>query len=203
MHSVIARTRRAANGAAMAVALAAIGAAPAAAAPEAYEIDPAHLSIGFLVHHIGYADTLGMFLEGAGRFTFDAEARTLSDLTVTIRADSVFTNHERRDGHLRGGDFLDVETHPEITFVGTGAEPTGERTGRVTGDLTILGVTQPVTLDVTWNKSGPYPFGNSYAIGISARTVVQRSAFGMTYAVDNGWVGDEVAVIIELEAIRQ
>ena len=178
-------------------------AAPAAAAPEVYRIDPDHLSIGFLVHHIGFADTLGMFLEAEGGFTFDPEALALSDLSVTIQADSVFTNHGRRDDHLRGGDFLDVETHPEITFVGTAAEPTDERTGRVTGDLTILGVTQPVTLDVTWNKSGPYPFGDTYVIGISARTVVQRSAFGMTYAVDNGWVGDEIAVIIELEAIRQ
>lgn len=178
-------------------------AGPALAAPERYEIDPAHLSIGFLVHHIGYADTLGMFLQGEGGFSFDAEALTLSDLAVTIRADSVFTNHDRRDGHLRGGDFLDVESYPEITFVGTQAAPVNDRTGQVTGDLTILGVTRPVTLDVTWNKSAPYPFGDSYVMGVSARGVVRRSEFGMTYAVDNGWVGDDIEVIIELEAVRQ
>lgn len=175
----------------------------AAAAPERYRIDPEHLSIGFLVGHIGYAEVLGLFLEGEGSFTFDPEARTLSDLRVTIPAVSVFTNHDDRDEHLRGSDFLDAGSHPEITFAGTGAEPTGERTGRVTGDLTLRGVTRPVTLDVTWNKSGPYPFGDNFVIGISARTTIRRSDFGMTYAVDNGWVEDEVDIIIELEAIRQ
>lgn len=184
-------------------ALALLAAAPAAAAPETYRIDPEHLSIGFLVHHIGYADTLGMFREAEGSFVFDPEARTLEDLTVTIQAESVFTNHQRRDDHLRGDDFLDVEAHPEITFVATSAEPTGETTGTVTGDLTILGVTQPVTLDVTLNKRGEYPFGNNFVMGISARTTVTRSDYGMTYAVDNGWVGDDIEVIIEVEAIRE
>lgn len=146
---------------------------------------------------------LGLFLDGEGSFTFDPEARTLSDLSVTIPAASVFTDHEERDEHVRGSDFLDAGSHPEITFVGTGAEPTGERTGRVTGDLTLRGVTRPVTLDVTWNKSAAYPFGDKYVIGISARTTIRRSDFGMTYAVENGWVEDEVDLIIELEAIRQ
>ncbi len=180
-----------------------LGPAGAAAAPERYRIDPEHLSIGFLVGHIGYAEVLGLFLEGEGSFTFDPEAHTLSDLRVSIPAVSVFTNHDDRDEHLRGTDFLDAGSHPEITFVGTGAEPTGERTGRVTGDLTLRGVTRPVTLDVTWNKSGPYPFGDNFVIGISARTTIRRSDFGMTYAVDNGWVEDAVDIIIELEAIRQ
>ncbi len=175
----------------------------AAAEPARYRIDPEHLSIGFLVSHIGYADTLGMFLRGDGGFTFDEQAPALSDLRVTIDAASVFTNHQRRDEHLRGDSFLDVERHPAIVFAGTGAERTGERTGRITGDLTLLGVTRPVTLDVTWNKSGAYPFGSNYVIGISARGTVRRSEFGMTYAVANGWVGDEVQVIIEAEAIRQ
>ena len=144
-----------------------------------------------------------MFLDVEGGFTFDEESRTLSDLEVSMDAASVFTNHEARDGHVRGGDFLDAENHPTITFVGTSAEATGERTGRVAGDLTVRGVTQPVAFDVVWNKSGPYPFGENYVIGVSVRGVVQRSAFGMTYALDNGWVGDDVEVIIEAEAIRQ
>src|SRR5690606_28613069 len=117
--------------------------------------------------------------------------------------DSVDSHHEERDEHLRSGDFLAADDHPEIRFVMTGAEPTGERTGKVTGDLTVRGVTRPVTLDVTWNKTGPYPFGSNYVTGISARTTLKRSEFGMTYGVENGLVGDEVEVIIELEAIRQ
>lgn len=180
--------------------------APSAfAAPARYKIDPAHFSIGFLVHHIGYADTLGMFLEGQGSFAFDEAAPAVSDIEVSIEADSVFTNHDRRDQHLKGGDFLDVDDHPRIRFVGREARPTGEATGEIDGDLTILGVTKPITLRVELNKVGEYPFGAGppYVVGISARTTVKRSAFGMTYAVDNGWVGDEVEVIIEFEAIRQ
>ncbi len=178
---------------------------PARAAPARYEIDPAHFSVGFLVHHIGYADTLGMFLEGGGSFTFDEAAPAVSDIEVTIQADSVFTNHDRRDEHVKGGDFLDVDDHPEIRFVGREARATGENSGEVTGDLTILGVTRPITLQVTKNKIGEYPFGAGppYVVGVSVRGTVKRSEFGMTYAVVNGWVGDEVELIIEFEAIRQ
>ena len=179
--------------------------APLRAEPAHYEIDESHLAIGFLVHHIGYASTLGQFLEAEGSFRYDETANSVSDIEVTIQADSVFTNHDKRDDHLRGGDFLDADGHPEITFVGTAATATGPTSGQVTGDLTILGVTQPVTLEVTRNKIGPYPFGEGppYVVGISARGTVRRSEFGMTYAVENGWVGDEIEVIIELEAIRQ
>ncbi|MCG8354510.1 MAG: YceI family protein [Kiloniellales bacterium] len=178
---------------------------PLAAAPAKFEIDPAHFSIGFLVHHIGYADTLGMFLEGRGSFTFDEAARSVSNIEVTIEADSVFTNHDKRDDHLRGRDFLDADDHEEIRFVGREAKPTGENTGIVSGDLTLLGVTRPLSLEITLNKAGAYPFGDGppYVIGISARGTVKRSEFGMTYAVENGWVGDEVELIIEFEAIRQ
>ena len=117
---------------------------------------------------------------------------------------SVFTNHKRRDDHLRSDEFLDAERHPEITFVGTGSEKTGERTGRVTGDLTIRGETRPLTLEVVWNKSDTYPFGHGLpTIGISARGTLKRSDFGMTYAVANGFVGDEVELIIEFEANRK
>ena len=177
----------------------------AAAEPAAYKIDQSHLAIGFLVRHIGYADTLGMFLEAEGSFVFDEAARSVSDIEVTVEADSVFTNHDKRDDHLRGKDFLNADDHEVIRFVGREAKATGDNTGTVTGDLTLLGVTRPMTLDVTLNKIGPYPFGAGppYVIGISARGTVKRSEFGMMYAVENGWVGDEVALTIEFEAIRQ
>jgi polyisoprenoid-binding protein YceI len=176
---------------------------PAAAAPALYRIDPEHLVVAFTVRHIGYHDVLGQFLEAEGSFTLDEEARTVSGIRVAIDAGSVFTNHKARDEHVRGGDFLDAGKHPAIRFVGTSAEPTGERTGRVTGDLTILGVTRPVTLDVTLNKVGPYPFGGNYVAGVSARTTLRRSEFGMAYGVAGDLVGDEVNVMIELEAIRE
>jgi polyisoprenoid-binding protein YceI len=177
---------------------------PAAeAAPARYTIDPEHTSIAFMVSHIGYHNLLGQFLTGGGTFVWDEEGRALSDLEVRIDAASVFTRHQARDEHVRSKDFLDAAAHPAVTFVGRRAEPTGERTGRVTGDLTLRGVTRPVTLDVTWNKSGWYPYLDNYVVGISARTVLRRSEWGMDYAVANGLVGDEVSVIIELEAIRE
>jgi polyisoprenoid-binding protein YceI len=181
---------------------------PAHAEPARYELDPEHTLVAFMLHHIGYADVLGQFDEVSGGFMFDEEAATLSDLQVTIQAASVDTKHERRDQHVRSKDFLDVEQFPEITFVMTDAEATGANTGKVTGDLTIRGITKPVTLDVTLNKTGEYPFsatGGSpnYVAGVSARGTVKRSDFGMSYAVENGWVGDEVEMIIEVEAIRQ
>jgi polyisoprenoid-binding protein YceI len=174
-----------------------------------YVLDPEHTSIGFLVHHIGYADTLGLFTEVTGSFAFDETAPAVRDVRVTVRAASVFTNSDRRDDHARGGDFLDAGDHPDIVFVGRQAVPTGERTGTITGDLTLRGVAREVTFDLVWNKAGLYPFdptggGNPpYVVGVSARATIQRSDFGMTYAVEPGWVGDEIELIIEFEAIRQ
>ena len=188
----------------MATVLLAFEAGPAKAEPAEYQLDPEHLNIGFLVTHIGFAKTSGIFREAEGSFLFDEENLKLSDIKVTVETDSVFTNHKKRDKHLRSSDFLDADEYPEMTFVGTGSEKTGPRSGKVTGDLTVRGQTHPLTLDVTWNKSGFYPFGHKdYVIGISARGKLKRSQYGMTYVVENGWVGDEVELIIEFEARRQ
>lgn len=175
----------------------------ALAAPEEYKLDPRHTYVIFKVEHLGYNQAIGRFNEVEGSFVFDEEKPSVSDLNVTIAAASVDTNHEERDKHLRGGDFLDVENHPEITFEMTGSEQTDERTGKITGDLTILDTTREVTLDVTWNASKPYPIGDNYVTGVSASTSINRSDFGMNYGVENDMVGDKVDIQIELEAIRQ
>jgi len=181
-----------------------MGAPAATAAPHRYVIDTEHLSVAFMVMHIGFAKTLGIFKEAKGSFVFDPDKPAVSNIDVIIDAASVFTNHEARDSHLRQADFLYVEKHPEITFRGTSAHQTGPRTGKVNGELTLRGVTRPVTLDVTWNRSGAYPFGDMHeAIGISARTTIKRSEFGMTYALAGDLVGDAVEIILEFEAIRQ
>jgi polyisoprenoid-binding protein YceI len=182
---------------------------PSIAAPRDYRIDPEHASFGFLVSHIGYQNVLGMFREVAGSFRFDEETQTISDVTVTVKTASVFTNHEKRDEHLRKEEFLWTDRYPEMTFTMTSAQRTGERTGKVTGNLTLRGVTKPFTLDVTLNKVGEYPFGGglfskpNYVAGMSARGSFRRSEWGVLYGTDNGWVGDEVKLIIELEGIRQ
>jgi polyisoprenoid-binding protein YceI len=178
-------------------------AVPARAEPARYELDPAHTSVGFLVSHVGYAGVLGFFRDVEGSFEFDEAAGALSDLTVAVRTDSVYTNHEDRDEHLTGGDFLDTPSHPVMTFTAAGARRTGDRTFAIDGELTLLGRSAPLTLMATWNKSGEYPFGNAYVIGVSARGTLARSDFGMTYGVADGTVGDEVEIIVELEARRQ
>jgi polyisoprenoid-binding protein YceI len=181
----------------------------ALAEPAKYELDPNHLSIGFLVDHIGYEKVLGMFRKASGSYTFDEDTGTMSDLRVVIETDSVFSNQKERDEHLRSADFLNSAEFPEMIFTAKGAKRTGEKSFEIAGELSLLGKTRPLTLQATWNKSGPYPFGEGllgkkpYVMGVSARTSFKRSDFGMSYAVDNGWVGDEVELIIELEARRQ
>jgi len=173
------------------------------AKPEEFEIDEEHFSIAFQIQHAGLYDVFGMFTEGEGEFVFDEEALTISDIKIEIETDSVYTAHKKRDGHLRSGDFLNAREFPKITFVGTGSERTGDRTGRVTGDLTLLGVTRPVTLEVEFVSSGPYLFNRrQYRVGINAQTTIKRSDFGMTYALDNNGVGDEVKLFLGFEAIR-
>ena len=181
----------------------ALAARSAAAEMARFAIDPEHFSILFSAGHLGYQQQLGMFLEGSGSFSFDETSLELADLVVEIEAASVFSNHQARDNHLRSGDFLDAENHPMIRFVMTETEPASDTTGRVTGDLTIRGVTRPVTLDVELNKIGAYPWGANYVVGVSAETVIKRSDFGSTYALEGGMVGDEVRLVFEIEAIRQ
>ncbi|MFO1154068.1 MAG: YceI family protein [Rhodospirillales bacterium] len=176
----------------------------ARAAPQSYVLDTQHTSVAFMVMHMGFAKTLGVFRKAEGSFVFDESEPSVRDIRATIDAASVFTDHEKRDEHLRGNDFLAVQQYPTITFKGVSAVKTGPRSGRVTGDLTLRGVTKPVDLEVVWNKSGTYPFGDGhYATGISARTTIKRSDFGMTYGVEGNLVGDEVDIMLEFEAIRQ
>ncbi|HRD34850.1 MAG TPA: YceI family protein [Rhodocyclaceae bacterium] len=176
----------------------------ALAEPQTYEIDPEHFAIGFRVLHVGYADVVGLFLKAKGRFVYDEASRTLSSGRVVVDAASVFSNHDKRDGHLRKGDFLAVGAHPEIVFEATGLEWIDAARGRLHGDLTLLGKTRPVELAVTVNKAASYPFGHGrHTLGISASTTLLRSEWGMTYGVKGGLVADEVRMSFELEAIRQ
>lgn len=173
------------------------------AEPKTFEIDPEHFSLTFEVNHLGYASVIGMFREAEGSFTYDADAGTISDGKVVVQSDSVFTDHEKRDEHLRKSDFLHTDKYPEITFEVTDFETTGDNTGKLTGDLTLLGKTRPVILDVTLNKAAVYPITHEeYTLGVSARTTIQRSEWGMTYALDPLLVGDEVKLRFEFEAIE-
>lgn len=179
--------------------------APAAnAEPREFRIDPNHFSVGFLVDHVGYARQLGQFLEGEGEFVYDQDNRELISGEVRIAASSVFTNHDRRDRHLKSGDFLAADEHDTIRFSVTDFVAGEDNAGTVIGELTMLGQTHPVELQATVNKAAVYPFGHErHTLGVSARTTIARSQWGMTYGLEGDLVGDEVELIFEFEALLQ
>ncbi|RCW69315.1 YceI family protein [Pseudorhodoferax soli] len=176
---------------------------PAFAQSARYEIDPDHLTLAFLVEHIGYAKVLGQFRKASGSYSFDEASGQLGAVRIEVETDSATTQHNGRDRHVRGADFLNASTFPRMVFTATGGKRTGERQYEIAGELELLGRKQPLTLTATWNKSAPSPITKVHTMGVSARGSLKRSAFGMDYGVANGWVGDEVQLLIEFEAIRR
>ena len=175
------------------------------ASTDKYIIDKSHFAVGFLVEHVGYAKTLGMFREIDGNYSHDTENNIINDINIIIKTDSVFTNHDKRDEHLMSPDFLNVSKNPEMTFRANNIKIDNEET-IIDGQLTLLGITKPLTLYGRINKIAKYPFGGiikPYVMGISAKGVIKRSDHGMMYAVKDNLVGDEIELIIEFEAIRQ
>ncbi|MBT2323398.1 YceI family protein [Variovorax paradoxus] len=181
----------------------AMQAVPARGEAQRYELDPDHLTIAFLIDHIGYAKVLGMFRAARGSYSFDEASATLSNVRIEVDTQSVFSNYAKRDQHLKSADFLNTAEFPRMVFTAAGAKRTGDRSFEIAGQLELLGRAQPLTLTATWNKSGPSPIEKSYVMGVSARGSFKRSGYGMNYAVGNGWVGDEVPLIIEFEAKRK
>jgi polyisoprenoid-binding protein YceI len=180
---------------------------PALAQAAKYELDPDHITVAFLVDHIGYAKVLGMFRSARGSYRFDEASATLTDVRIEVETASVFSNQRKRDDHLKGPDFLNSGEFPRMVFTASSARRTSDRNFEINGQLELLGKAQPLTLQATWNKSAESPMGGPlrkpYVMGVSARGSFKRSAYGMNYAVANGWVGDEVPLIIEFEAVRQ
>ncbi|AWJ93673.1 polyisoprenoid-binding protein (plasmid) [Azospirillum baldaniorum] len=172
----------------------------AQAAPVAYKLDPAHTAVVFIVDHLGFAKAMGRFNTFAGELSFDKDAADKSSLSVTIDTTSVDTNHAKRDEHLKSPDFFNAKEFPKMTFKSTKIETTGDKTGKLHGDLTLLGVTKPVVLDVTFNKDGVSPASKQETVGFSARGTIKRSDFGMKYGVPN--IGDDIQIIIESEAVK-
>lgn len=186
--------------AALFVATAAGSVVPAFAAPVSYKIDPAHAAVAFIVNHVGFSNVIGRFDTVGGDVTFDKDAVEKSVVNVTIDTTSVDTNHAKRDEHLRSPDFFNAKEFPKMTFKSTKIEKTGDKTGKLHGDLTMLGVTKPVVLDVTFNKDGVSPASKLETAGFSARGTVKRSEFGMKYGVPA--IGDDIQLLIEVEAVK-
>lgn len=171
-----------------------------------YILDETHLSIGFLVDHAGYARTLGMFTEARGSFKYNEESSAVSDVEIIIDTNSVFTNHDKRDSHLKSPDFLNVQKYPTMTFKAD-MNNLKSNPGKIKGDLTLLGITKPLILNTKINKIDTYPFrvglSKPMVMGVSATASFKRSDFGMNYALKKNLVGDQIDLIIEFEARQE
>lgn len=180
--------------------------APAAAfdasAAEAgvYKTDPHHAYITFSYDHQGYSRPWLRWEDWTGDLNWNPAAPDQSTITATIEADSADSGVDELDDHLESADFFDAAKFPTITFKSTSVALSGGAAGTVTGDLTIKGVTKPVTLDVTINKAANEDRAKAYKLGFSAKGVVKRSDYGVDkYAP---FVGDDVTVLIEAEFIK-
>ncbi len=174
---------------------------PAQAQIEIYEIEKPHTQILFSVSHLGFSNSYGKFLDHQGTIEFNRSEPEKSKVEITTQTASIEMNDQKWNDHMKNKDFFNVEEFPTMTFKSTKIEKTGENTAKITGDLTILETTKPVTLDVVFNKAGKHPFGEKYAAGFSAKGSLKRSDYGMTYSLP--MVGDDVNLILEVEAIRQ
>ena len=174
--------------------------APALAAPEKYTIETDHTQAVFIVSHLGFSYPMGIFRKTSGTFTFDAEKPENSEVTATIDTSSIDMGTEAWDKHMKGADFFNVEQFPAMVFKSTKVSPSGEKTASINGDLTILGITKPVTLDVTYVGSGTHPYSKNHVSGFTATSRIKRSDFGMTYGLPA--VGDDVEIKLNVEGIR-
>jgi polyisoprenoid-binding protein YceI len=170
-----------------------------------YAIDATHSRIGFVARHAMVTKVRGSFGDFTGTGTFDADDPTRSRLQLTIQAASIDTRNADRDAHLRGNDFFDMGTYPEITFVSTTVEAAGTDRYRVTGDLTIKGVTKPVTFELEYTGSAVDPFGNQ-RIGFEGSTTVNRKDWGVNWnaALEAGGVlvSEKVTLEFDISAVR-
>jgi len=188
-------------------ALAAALSLPAAAAASTWQLDPNHSSAQFAVRHLGLSTVRGAFTKVNGTIQFDDKDITKSSVDVTIEAASLDTRVEGRDKDLRGDHFFEVEKYPTLTFKSTKVEQVEVGKLKVTGDLTIHGVTKQVVLDVEGPTAAVKdPWGNQRAAA-SATTKINRQDFGVKWnaKMDNGgWVvGDDVAITIDVEMVQK
>jgi polyisoprenoid-binding protein YceI len=170
-----------------------------------YKVDPSHSRVGFQIRHM-VGKVGGEFKEFDGAFQFDEKAIEKSNVEFSINAASIFTNNAKRDDHLKGADFFDTSTHPKIVFKSKHVKAKGGKKFAVEGDVTLHGVTKPVTFDVEFMGADKDPWGNSKA-GFVAKTTLKRKDFGIVYnkTLDSGnlLLGDDVQVELNIEADKK
>ncbi len=188
----------------LAVFLTLLMAISAPAAADIWVIDKQNSSVRFTWNHLGLSRQSGRFLDFDGRLEFTPTDPAAGSINVAIKTASLTTGVVEYDSNLKSADFFNVAENPIITFKSTSIRPTTDKTGEVDGELTILGVTNPVTLQVMWNYTGEHPFApinptykGKWVSGFTATTTVLRSAWGLTRALP--LIGDEIRIVIEAE----
>jgi polyisoprenoid-binding protein YceI len=170
-----------------------------------YTLDPAHTRIGFVARHAMVTKVRGSFNEFAGTAALDGANPANSSVQVTIEAKSIDTRNAQRDEHLRSNDFLAMQEYPQITFASTGVRLVDETSFEVTGDLTIKGVSHPITIPFTFEGAATDPFGNQRA-GFEGSVTINRKDYGITWnaTLETGGVlvSDKVVLEFEVSAIK-
>jgi polyisoprenoid-binding protein YceI len=166
---------------------------------DTFKIDPVHSSIVFSVKHLGVTDFYGRFNDVSGKVVFDKADPSKSSVEVTIPVESIDTHNEKRDQHLKSPDFFNAKQFPTIVFKSKSVEGTGD-TYKATGDLSLHGVTKPMTLEIKRGTDGKGMEGEIRGGG-EARFTLKRSDFGMNFM--QGGLGDEVTVLLSLEGVKQ
>lgn len=174
---------------------------PAQAEGGQFQVDKTHAKIIFSFNHLGFSTSYGLFSDFDASLGFDPKAPAQSTLSVTVNMDGVLTTVPKFDAHLKSPDLFDTARFPTATFKSTAIEVTGPSTGKISGELSLRGVTRPVVLDAVFNGAGVHPMNKKYIAGFNATTKLKRSDFGLTYALPV--VGDEVTLTISAEFIRQ
>ena len=164
-----------------------------------FTIDPSHTYVSFAVNHLGFSTMRGKFNQQNGSMQFDPGAKKAS-VMIEIDAASIDTGHEKRDAHLRSPDLLNAVEFPTITFKSTATTWNGNKLATVTGDLTILGVSKPVTLQIDSMNCGEHPFNKKHTCGFDASGSIKRTDFGVNYGMPA--IGETLGLQIELEAAR-
>ncbi|MFB8249496.1 YceI family protein [Streptomyces sp. NPDC055952] len=170
-----------------------------------YTIDPAHSTIGFTARHAMVTNVKGGFKDFTGTLHLDGSDPSRSTATLDVVMDSIDTGNADRDGHLKSADFFKADEFPAMTFRSTKAEALGGDDYRITGDLTILGTTRPLTIDLEFNGVAKDPFGNERA-GFEGKAEILRSEWGLTWnaALETGGVlvSDKIKLTFDISAIR-
>jgi polyisoprenoid-binding protein YceI len=170
-----------------------------------YTFDPAHTRIGFVARHAMVTKVRGAFNEFEGTATLDGADPANSTAQVTISAASIDTRNAQRDEHLRSKDFLAMDEYPQITFVSTGARQVDDATFELTGNLTIRGVTNSITIPFTYEGAARDPYGN-LRVGFEGSATINRSDYGITWnaALETGGVlvSDKIVLEFDVSAIK-